>query len=618
MPARFCFARLRVLRCHEPSGRRCRLSQVATLALTAWLTGSAVAAQASPPLVEVAHEPPLIDLFGAEIVGRGDVNGDRVPDVLIGAPTVIGSGVVYLFHGPLPRDFDASEAVTTFAPTLVRTRVGGAMALADLDGDGGDDVLLGDPAAWGVGGNRGQVWIFADPAPGALDETDATVVIRGAGRAYDVGAAVAAGDLDGDGNVDVIVGAPDDNPELNHGAVFVFYGPFAGPLTTDDADWEIHGIDLNGEFGAEIAVGDIDGDGVEDFVVGQPFSQGGVGRAWIFLQALRGRFTTDVADARIDGNGGQFAWSLAAGQDLTSDSVPDLLVGEPRLDQTANGAVHVFAGPITGLPTGPRVLSRADAVGAYRAEAPVGQFGFAVDFAGDVNGDGTNDLIVGAPLAGGIPTAPRGRAYVFYGPAGGAVGAANADLVFQGQRLEPVGLSVAGLGDLDRNGLDDFAFGTPEGYRGSYVPPLRPTVTVISPRRGNVRASGCGANPGSLTVASGTPTPRTSLVFALDGGQVLGAAPVLLFSVRPPAGWPGCGPTLPGIGELLVSVAPPEPAVLAGAPWTGAPVPIELPIPASFALVGQDLFAQGVFVDLTGAAPMPLQLTNGMVATLGL
>ena len=132
--------------------------------------------------------------------------------------------------------------------------------------------------------------------------------------------------------------------------------------------------------------------------------------------------------------------------------------------------------------------------------------------------------------------------------------------------------------------------------------------------------SDCGGAPGILNHTGGQPALTDILKFELDNAQAVGATAFLGFSIGAAPGWPSCGLTVPGFGELLLSLTPPNPIVLlgGGVTWTGSPVPFQIPVPNDPTLPGSVLYNQGLFIDFTGAAPAePIRPTNGFQLVIG-
>jgi FG-GAP repeat len=284
------------------------------------------------------------------------------------------------------------------------------------------------------------------------------------------------GDLDGDGFQDVIVGAwVDGTAGPSTGAAYIVYGPAsAGPVDLGKADAKLLG-ELTGDFAGEgwAGVGDMDGDGFDDFVIGAPGrfppAQPGVpapGAAYLFYggkDRLAGTMSLAQADAKLVGESNvDFAGlAVASVTDLDGDGLTDLVVGAPRdsAGGSVAGAVYVFYGDTERL-SGTLSLTEAD---ARLVGAPGDLAGFRLDRAGDLDGDGAEDLVIGAPASVGFGGSGMNATYVLYGGEGRLNGTTS--LPHTAARLvaeEPddrLGLGLAGAGDLDRDGFDDLVVG---------------------------------------------------------------------------------------------------------------------------------------------------------------
>jgi len=332
-------------------------------------------------------------LLGTTVAILGDVDGDGLPELAAGAPTVGCDGLVDAAAEGVVRVLgDTGGAEVTLCGTTAGERFGAALARAgDVDGDGVEDLAVGAPSYDdGMSPGLGAVYVFYGGSDLATALPDQLVGPAAGGR---FGAAVAsAGDVNGDGRDDLIVGAPDAGPAGN-GAVYVFCW-----MDGAWASWTASG-DGGDALGTAVAgAGDLDADGFDDFAAGAPTHDEsgtmdmGLVHVWFGGPDLPGG--APVADSTATGAAGDGLGSaLAFLADADGDGVDDLAAGAPGCDagggsETDVGAVFVFLGQAETRALGPWAIAAGT--------APHGAMGGALSAAGDQDGDGRADLVVGA------------------------------------------------------------------------------------------------------------------------------------------------------------------------------------------------------------------------------
>ncbi|MCK6528025.1 FG-GAP-like repeat-containing protein [Myxococcota bacterium] len=422
---------------------------------------------ASADAILVGEDPN--DNAGYAVAPLDDLDGDGYADVVVSAPGDDGagadSGAVYVFYGPVSGEIDLSLADAKIVGEASGDKAGWSVAGgSDTDGDGYLDLLVGAPQHDAGGADAGAAYLVRGPFLGAMSLSTAAAKLVGEDAGDKAGAAVALMDVTGDGVADAVVGAAfDDDRGTDAGAAYVVDGPLGGTVDLSTATGKLQGPDAGDQAGYSVAVvGDVDGDGVTDLAVGSPQDElGGTasGTAYIVRGPVTGRRSLGVvALARLVGEeaSDQAGRSVAGAGDQDGDGLADVLVGAYQHDSIASnaGAAYVVLAPFSGTID----LSVADAkrTGALATDLA----GILVAGAGDVDGDGVPDLLVGANQsdAGG---SNAGAVYLLYGPVSGVATLSTADARFVGEAASDQlgyadgGSGAAAAGDVDGDGCTD-------------------------------------------------------------------------------------------------------------------------------------------------------------------
>jgi len=388
--------------------------------------------------------------FGQALGPAGDVNGDGYGDVIVSAPDHPGGGRAFVYLG----------SAAGLETTPVWTADGSWQSVCtagDVNGDGYSDLVLGKPlfGSSPPQNQEGQVVVVLGSAAGPELAPAWTVESDQSGA--QLGTSVApAGDVNGDGYDDVIVGAPFfDQGLADEGQARVYLGS-AGGLALAPA-WALVGGAADAYFGSAVAsAGDVNGDGYGDVVVGAPGftdDEAGEGRAFLYLGSGAGLALVPAWTA--DGNqpNAGFGSAVAGVGDVDGNGRGDVAVGLPGMDVMVQdeGSVRLYSGTATGLTSAP--------IRTANGTAPFATLGASVAAAGDVNGDGYGDWIAGAPdLENG--EVGEGGAFVFQGAGAGPKPAATSHVESNAAGAE-LGAAVAVAGDVNGDGFDDVFVGAP-------------------------------------------------------------------------------------------------------------------------------------------------------------
>ncbi|MFK7899060.1 MAG: FG-GAP-like repeat-containing protein, partial [Myxococcota bacterium] len=419
--------------------------------------------------------------LGNSVSTAGDINGDGYSDIIVGARDYDagenGEGAALIFLG-------SAAGVGSGGPSSVHAllegdqdsaRFGYSVASAgDVNGDGYSDVVVGSDYYDNGESNEGAAFLFLGSAGGIADGNPSTAHAQFESNQVDafLGVSVAsAGDVNGDGYSDVIVGSSAfEDGELNEGAAFVFLGS-AGGMTDGNpntAHAQFESNQSNASIGFSVAsAGDVNGDGYSDVIVGAPLYDDGEsdeGVAFVFLGSVGGLAdgTPGTANAQFESNQtvSRLGFSVASAGDVNGDGYSDVIVGSPNYDsgQSGQGSAFLFLGSVGGMADGTPSTAHAQ----FEANQTSSLLGFSVASAGDVNGDGYSDVIVGAPFYEN-GSLNDGAVFVFLGTLGGMADGTPSTAHAQiepDQTFPGFGVSVASAGDVNGDGYSDVIVGS--------------------------------------------------------------------------------------------------------------------------------------------------------------
>lgn len=381
------------------------------------------------------------DQLGAAVSLAGDINCDGYDDMYLTAPlydrssTDPDAGAIYIFYGNenfAQEDVSIANADARLIGQNASHLAGlSVQASGDIDGDTCDDLLIGAPQA---NSYKGKVYIFygsSTALSGDIFLGNANAIWVGS-SAGDLFSQISTGDINGDNYDDIVVGAPGSNAMT--GAVYILYGDptrFSGTSPVSAVTPHFEGAALNDIAGGQVAVGDLNGDDLDDLLISAP-------------QATKG------AKADV-------------------------------------GIVYLVYGQKKNF-TGATPLSSSTAVAAkFTGEEKNHLLGyFSLNFIGDVNGDGFNDAAVGAHGYDAGGTTERGAVYILHGQNTLLSGTQSirtaATTVLEGENAGDGVSQIVGVGDVNADGYDDMVVGAPgtNAFTGSAYLYYGSTATIVS------------------------------------------------------------------------------------------------------------------------------------------
>jgi len=403
------------------------------------------------------------DNSGRAVSAAGDVNGDGVDDLIIGAyrANTGGNGQAgesYVVFGGAGLgasgavDLSGLDGSSGFVINGIDTDdfSGWSVSSAgDVNGDGEDDLVIGAIYADPNGTTSGESYVvFGGAAVGssgavelsALDGTNGYVINGLDSRDRSGNSVSGAGDANGDGVDDLIIGAPYADPSYAGQSYLILGSAGVGssgaievPTLNGSNGFVLNGVDADDQSGRSVSsAGDINGDGVDDVLIGAPgsaygsgdgksyvvFGSAGVGGAGaVELSALDG---TNGFVLGLDDKENSSGYSVSGAGDVNGDGVDDLIIGAnggaPNGNDEAGASYVVFGGPGVGS-DGAFDLSALNGTNGFVCNGidQNDDSGVSVSMAGDVNGDGVGDLIIGAYGADPNGNSSAGESYVVFG-----------------------------------------------------------------------------------------------------------------------------------------------------------------------------------------------------------
>ena len=468
-----------------------------------------------------------IDNFGRSVSSAGDVNGDGYDDLIIGAfgadPNGAGSGETYIVYG------GASAPGTDGVLDLSRLALDGngftlagiselddsgisVSSAGDVNGDGYDDLIIGAQSVGTIQGEYdrfpgpGEAYVVYGGATGAdltLDRStlDGTrgFALTGINADDEFGFSVSsAGDVNGDGYDDLIIGA--NGVGSSAGATYVVYGGASAPGTNGVLDismldgtngFTLTGIDADDYSGRSVSsAGDVNGDGYDDLIIGAYGADlngnDDAGETYVIYGGASAPGIDGVLDlSDLDGTNGftltgsvrnnHVGFSVSSAGDVNGDGYDDLIIGadgnDPGGEIRAGEAFIVYGGASAPGTNGVLDLSTLDGTNGFILTGIDGfdRVGDSVSSAGDVNGDGYDDLIIGAQDADPNGNSSAGETYLVYGGASapgtggvldlGALDGSNGFILTGIDVGDNAGISVSSAGDINGDGYDDLIIG---------------------------------------------------------------------------------------------------------------------------------------------------------------
>lgn len=354
----------------------------------------------------------------------------------------------------------------------------------NISGNGTNDIVIAAPGL-STGSDIGRVYVYFG---GDLTKNpDLTLTGSAAGGCF--GYSMAVGDVNGDGYDDIIISEPYNNEAgTKAGKVYVYFG---GPSLTNYPNATMKGQAVGDMFGYSVAACDLNNNKRDDIIIGAPYNTANTGKVYIYYGNQNINTTADITLSGV-ASGDLFGYSIASANNIDGNNDNGIVVGAPGLPTNTDrpGKAYLYLGGVTIKTTASLIMS---------GEANGDLFGTSVS-AGDFNGDGCDDVIVGAEKNSTTATA-AGKAYIYYG---GKNMVNTASLTMTGEAAnDRFGHLVASAGDVNGDGYSDVIVVSPNNTSGTGKAYLYfGRLTMTNTADATIKGEAVGDNFGS-SVSSG-------------------------------------------------------------------------------------------------------------------